>query len=210
MQKDVFDYKDEEEERRSQKKQGAMIWNILSVLVLLTTLCVGGTYLVIFLNPQSSLNPFPPPTLPVLAPTGTPTVRAVLPPTWTPTPPPPPTETLTPEPTYTLTPEGTQPTAENTRDPAEGMPFVMQDGNPQYIPNIYHPDAGCSWMGLGGQVIGLNGGPVLYLSIKLGGSLNGEAIDLITISGTAPQYGQAGFEFHLGDQPVDFNPKLIY
>jgi len=208
MQKDVFDYRDEEEEHRSQKKQGAMIWNILSVLVLLTTLCVGGTFLVIFINPQSGLNPFPPPTLPVIAPTGTPTVRAVLPPTWTPTPPLPPTATLTPEPTYTLTPEGTQPTAENTRDPAEGMPFIMQEGHPQYIPNIYHPDEGCSWLGVGGQVTGLNGGPVLYLSIKLGGSLNGEAIDQITISGTAPQYGQAGYEFTLSDEPIDSAQNL--
>jgi hypothetical protein len=33
--------------------------------------------------------------------------------------------------------------------------------------------------------------------------LNGETIDLITISGTAPQYGQAGYEFKLADQPVD-------
>ncbi len=202
MQKDIFDYYDEEEDRKSKADQGAMIWNILSVLVLLSALCVGGTFLMIFLNPQSGLNPFPPPTLPVLVPTRTPTptLRALLPPTWTPTPPPP---TNTPEPTYTLIPEGPQPTAENTRDPAEGMPFVMQDGNPQYIPNIYHPDAGCSWLGVGGQVIGLNGGPVLYLSIKLGGSLNGEAVDLITISGTAPQYGQAGYEFKLSDQPVD-------
>lgn len=207
MQKDVFDYYDEEEDRKSKANQGAIIWNILSVLVLLTALCVGGTFLMIFLNPQSGLNPFPPPTLPVLVPTSTPTttLRALLPPTWTPTPPLP---TNTPEPTYTLTPEGPQPTAENTRDPAQGMPFVMQEGNPQYIPNIYHPDAGCSWLGVGGQVISLNGGPVLYLSIKLGGSLNGESVELITISGTAPQYGQAGYEFKLGDQPVDSTQSL--
>ncbi len=202
MQKDIFDYYDEEDDRKSKADQGAIIWNILSVLVLLSALCVGGTYLMIFLNPQSNLNPFPPPTLPALVPTSTPTptLLALLPPTWTPTPFPP---TNTPEPTYTLTPEGPQPTAENTRDPAEGMPFIMQEGNPQYIPNIYHPDAGCNWLGVGGQVTGLNGGPVLYLSIKLGGSLNGEAVEQITISGTAPQYGQAGYEFTLSDQPVD-------
>ena len=201
MQKDVFDYYDEEGKTKS--NQGTMVLNILTILVLLTTLCVGGIFLMIFLNPQSSLNPFPPPTIPSLIPTATviPTSSVKLPPTWTPTPPPPPTNT--PEPTYTLTSEIGQPTAENTRDPAEGMPFVMQDGNPQYIPNIYHPDAGCNWMGVGGQVIGLDGGAVLYLSIKLDGSLNGEAIEIITISGTAPQYGTAGYEFKLSDQPVD-------
>ncbi len=208
MQKDVFDYYDEEEERKTKSNQGAMVLNILTVLVLLTAFCAGGIFLMIFLNPQSSLNPFPPPTMPALIPTATviPTSGVQLPPTWTPTPPPPPTNT--PEPTYTLTSEIGQPTPENTRDPAEGMPFVMQDGNPQYIPNIYHPDDGCNWMGVGGQVIGLDGGAVLYLSIKLDGSLNGEAIEMITISGTAPQYGTAGYEFKLSDQPVNSTQNL--
>ena len=208
MPTDAFDYLDEEDEPQVQSDPGAMVWNILAIVLLVGALCLGGIFLMIFINPYSGLNPFPPPTMPVLVPTATPTptMRALLPPTWTPTPTSPPTETPTPEPTYTLTPEGMVPTA--TRNPAEGMPFVMQEGNPQYIPNIYHPDAGCSWMGVGGQVVGLNGGPVLYLSIKLGGSLNGEAVDLLTISGTAPQYGQAGYEFRLADQPVDSVQEL--
>jgi hypothetical protein len=210
MRKDIFDYYEEEDARKAKTKQSALIWNILSVLVILSALCLGGAFMTIFLNPQSSLNPFPPPTLPVLIPTATvtPTSGVQLPPTWTPTPPLPPTNTPTLEPTYTLTPEGTQPTPEDTQDPSEGMPFVMQEGNPQYIPNIYHPDAGCDWMGVGGQVIGLDGSAVLYLSIKLGGSINGEAIEMITISGTAPQYGQAGYEFKISDQPVDSGQNL--
>jgi hypothetical protein len=203
MPTDAFDYIDEEDEIEPKSDPGAMVWNILAIVMLVSAVCLGGIYMMIFINPYSGLNPFPPPTMPVLVPTATPTptMRALLPPTWTPTPTSPPTETPTPEPTYTLTPEGMVPTA--TRNPAEGMPFVMQEGNPQYIPNIYHPDAGCAWLGVGGQVTGLNGGPVLYLSIKLGGSLNGESVDLLTISGTAPQYGQAGYEFKLTDQPVD-------
>lgn len=210
MHKDVFDYYDEEEERKNKTSQNTTIWNILTVLILLSAVCVGGVFLIIAVNPQSGLNPFPPATMPMLVPTKTaaPTSAVILPATWTPTPSPPPTLTVTPEPTYTLTPEGEQPPAENTRDPVEGMPFVVQDGNPQYIPNIYHPDAGCQWLGLGGQVIGLDGGSVLYLSIKLSGSLNGEAVDMITISGTAPQYGQAGYEFNLGDQPVNSTQNL--
>ena len=210
MSKDVFDYYDESDERRAKVRQTTLVWNILTVIVLIGALCLACGFLTVFLNPQSGLNPFPPPTLPALAPTITPspTLRMLLPPTWTPTPPPPPTDTPTPEPTYTLTPEGALPPTEGTRDPAQGMPFVIQDGFPQYIPNIYHPDAGCNWQGIGGQVTGLNGGPVLFLSIRLGGSLNGEAVDLLTISGTAPQYGQAGFEFTLGEQPVDSAQSL--
>lgn len=210
MQKDVFDYYDENEERKNKAKQGALVWNILTILALLAAIFMVGVFFVIFLNPQSGLNPFPPPALPTLIPTAsvTPTSSVLLPATWTPTPPPPPTSTPSPEPTYTLTPEGEQPPTENTHDPAEGLPFVMQEGNPQYIPNIYHPDAGCEWMGVGGQVIGLDGGAVLYLSIKLGGSLNGEVIEMITISGTAPQYGQAGYEFKLSDEPLDSTQNL--
>ena len=210
MQKDVFDYHDDQEEKDTKKNQGTLVWNILSVLVLMTSICVGGLFFVIFLNPQGSLNPFPPATLPAIIPTSTatPTSRVQLPATWTPTPQPPPTSTPTPQATYTLTPEGTQPTQMITQNPSEGMPFVIQDGNPQYIPNIYHPDAGCSWMGVGGQVSGLDGSSVLYLSIKLGGSLNGESVEMITISGTAPQYGQAGYEFELSDQPSDSMQSL--
>ncbi|HBX70325.1 MAG TPA: hypothetical protein DEH25_13340 [Chloroflexi bacterium] len=203
MPKDVFDYYDEDDTGKSKSK--VAVWDILAIVMIVGALCLAAVFLMIIINPYSGLNPFPPPTMPVLAPTLTPspTLRALLPPTWTPTPSPLPTETATPEPTYTLTPEGAQPTLEGTRDPSEGMPFVIQDGYPQYIPNIYHPDAGCNWQGIGGQVSGLNGGPVLFLSIKLGGSLNGQAVNIITISGTAPQYGQAGFEFTLGEQPVD-------
>ena len=107
MQKDAFDYY-EEDGRKSRGDSGAMVWNILSVLVLLTALCIGGVFLTIFINPQSGLNPFPPATLPVLVGTHTPTPtsRAILPPTWTPTPSAAPSATPTPEPTYTLTPEG--------------------------------------------------------------------------------------------------------
>ncbi|HIE56798.1 MAG TPA: hypothetical protein EYP88_01010 [Anaerolineales bacterium] len=208
MSTDAFDYVDDTDEPQSKTDSGAIIWNILAVVMLGSAICLGAIYMMIFINPYSGLNPFPPPTMPVLVPTitPTPTLRALLPPTWTPTATTPPTETPTPEPTYTLTPEGMQPTA--TRNPAEGMPFIMQEGNPQYIPNIYHPDAGCAWMGVGGQVVGLNGGPVLYLSIKLGGSINGESVDLLTISGTAPQYGQAGYEFKLSEQPVDSAQQL--
>jgi hypothetical protein len=215
MSKDIFDYADDDEyedEGQSYQNRGGLVWNLLTIFVLLTAICIGGYYFLIFFNPQSGLNPFPPPPMPEListqsVPTSTNTPKPILPPTWTPTPVSTATKTPTPEPTYTLQP-GEDPPTPMTRVPGEGMPFVMQEGNPQYIPNIYHPDAGCNWLGVGGQVIGLNGGPVLYLSIQLGGTLNGEAVDLITISGTAPQYGQAGYEFKLAEAPVDSTQSL--
>ena len=81
------------------------IWDILSVLVLISAVIVIAVIGSIFTNPTSSINPFPPPTMvPTIdIPTSTPTfVR--LPATWTPVPP---VSTSTPRPTGTLPPTAT-------------------------------------------------------------------------------------------------------
>lgn len=66
----------------------------------------------------------------------------------------------------------------------------------------YHPEAGCSWMGVAGQAVDINNAPVLYLAIHISGSLGGKYIDYISATGTAPNYGRSGFEFYLGDKPL--------
>jgi len=62
-------------------------WNILAVLALLAIVALAFVFLTIFTNPNSPLNPFPPPTVPanVMFPTSTLT-PILLPPTWTPQP----------------------------------------------------------------------------------------------------------------------------
>lgn len=61
------------------------IWDILSIILLIGTVIVALVVIQIFTNPDSGLNPFPPPILPtdlvLPSPTNTP-LR--LPPTWTP------------------------------------------------------------------------------------------------------------------------------
>lgn len=199
--KDAFDYADKPV-NRSQSRAG-MLWNVLTILVLLSAVCVGVYYLMIFLNPYVGYNPFPPPTIPamVLTDTPTPTSRVALPPTWTPTPES--TSTATP-----LPPPATPTSAEQSGDvqgelnPVEGMPFVLQEGSPNYIPNIYHPDSGCNWLGVAGQVISLSEAPLRDVFVQLGGSLDGQTLEMLTMSGMAPSYGQAGYEFVLSDAPV--------
>jgi hypothetical protein len=192
-----------------------LVWNILTILVLLLTLCVGVAFLVVFIDPQVSFNPFkPPPTTPEL-PTPTPTIKSVfqLPPTWTPAPTLEPTATFTPKPTFTPyysptpyvppSPTATQPTPENTTTPVPGgMSFVVQQGTPKAIPNIYHPDAGCNWMGVAGNVFSLNGGMRVQSFIKLGGTLEGRPIDQISFTGVAIQLGLNGFEIQLADHTI--------
>ncbi|RME06433.1 MAG: hypothetical protein D6803_06500, partial [Anaerolineae bacterium] len=118
MDKDVFAFIDEEESKPGLSP--TMVWNILTVIVLLLTLCVGGVFLTILVNPYAGINPFPPPTLPptLALDTPTPTPKRILPPTWTPTPLP---VTDTPTPTATLPPTIAPATAtpEPTQEPVE-------------------------------------------------------------------------------------------
>ncbi|HQM55311.1 MAG TPA: hypothetical protein PLX29_07485, partial [Anaerolineaceae bacterium] len=63
------------------------IWDILTVVLLLTALVLLVVVMVIFIHPDSRINPFPFPSLPatIVIPTLTPTLLQ-MPPTWTPTP----------------------------------------------------------------------------------------------------------------------------
>jgi hypothetical protein len=198
--------------------QYAIFWSILTILILLMVVCVAAGFLVIFTNPYSSLNPFPPPTLPARAqlPTSTPTNAFIpLPPTWTATSSPVPVPTDTPKPTSTLPPTPTPITLTPTppftpTPPAGGYPFDVRQGFPKAIENIYHPELDCEWMGVGGQVVDLSDAPVTGLIVRLGGSLPGVKIEENTISltGVALNYGRSGYEFKLADQPIASSDSL--
>ena len=56
---DQFDYSDDA--LQPTRDSAAIIWNILTVVVLLLTLCVCVGVTAILINPQVSFNPFPPP-----------------------------------------------------------------------------------------------------------------------------------------------------
>jgi hypothetical protein len=122
-----------------------------------------------------------------------------------------PADTSTPVPTSTPLPTEEAeivPTEEVTTAVENGdFPVVLHDGSPQYIPvTSFHPDFGCEWMGVAGQVIDVNGAPVQGLIIEVGGSLAGETIGEPTIlqaTGLATAYGEAGFEVKLADEPIE-------
>lgn len=202
---DSFDLAD----RRPARNIFTTLMNCLTVFALLGTLCSGGIMASIFLNPHSRLNPFPPPTLPALLvmPSSTPTPVQVLPPTWTPIPsgtalsmntPIPEQPTATPFPLViaSMTP---------TNLPADIMPFALNAGSPVAISSVaFHPEAGCDWMGVAGRVLDLSGAPVSTgVIIHLGGDVAGVYKDITSLTGTARQYGEAGYEIVLGVTPVD-------
>ena len=213
MEKDVFDYIDEDDNEDEPKapNRSALLWNILTVVVLLTSLCVGILILTIFINPNVGFNPFPPQPLPEMMEldTPTPTPKSVLPPPWTPTITIEPTATNTPIPSKTPDPTQEQAAEENPpQDQVDlgDMPVVLHDGSPQYIPaTSFHPDLGCKWLGVAGQVIDINGAPVQGLLIEVGGKLADEKVGNPTIlqaTGLAKAYGEAGYEVKLADEPI--------
>lgn len=185
-----------------------LVLNLLTLGVLLVTLILAGTFIAIFLNPQLPINPFPPPTLPPTLgfPTATNTPEIYLPPTWTPSPAVGPTATsepTLPPPTETEAPPADV-TEEPTAEPPEtGWTFELQPGSPVAIPNIAQTDAGCEWLGVGGQVFDQQGGPISPgITVHLQGTLQDVPISLDTLSGSATTLGPAGYVFQLADEPI--------
>jgi hypothetical protein len=208
---DAFDFA-EEKPKRVRKNSSAMIWNVLTALVLTGTICIAGVFFLIFTNPHNALNPYPPPTLPtpLAFPTGTSTSAVQLPPTWTPLASKEPSEvpTLLPSstPIPTFTPFGLPSATTDlkaTLTPG-GYAFVIKKGNQDAISSeTLRPGDNCKWMGVVGQVFDLRGAPVPGQFVYLGGTLAGGIIpEQPTITGLLPQYGRGYYEFKLADMPI--------
>ena len=212
---DVFDKVDAR--RTPRRRRGAnLVWNILAAILLLMTACVVLVVLSIYVNPNSAWNPFPPPTLypsPVL-PSATSTLRMTLEPSWTPTVVIP-TRTQTPAPTNTplVTPTVESLPATETPSGPTSTPgdfaFALMDGSPSAIRgDTFHPELGCEWIGVAGQVVDLSGEAVRSQFIHLGGTVEGETISRLTITGSAPAYGLAGYEFIIANRLVGTTQTL--
>lgn len=212
---DTYEISDLNEPPR-RKTPSALVWNVLTIVVLVTILCVMSVFLLIFVNPYSGINPFPPPTLypSMIPPTMTVTPRFTLIPSWTPTrima-----TSTSTPEATNipestAVAPAGTSTVEVISSTPEGGFSFVPRQGSPSAIDGAtFHPDVGCNWSGVAGQATSLNGESVRGLFVQLGGSMPGvESVDKLAMTGLAPQYGAGGFEFTLADKPVSSSGTL--
>jgi hypothetical protein len=189
------------------------MWDMLTGLVLLAAVGLVVFFAYLFINPTSPINLFQPnvPTAFVLP---TATITPIqLEATWTPTfisg-----TDTPTLAPTITLQPSNTPislipPTRTPTPPPPTSTPKAPYSVTLSAIEStIIHPDLGCNWTGIGGTVVDASGAPVLYRTLRLTGSFDGKPVDKLTVSGTALDYGQSGFEFVLGTTPVATNKLL--
>ncbi len=205
---DSFDFKPA---RAARPNRRGLIWDILTVVLLLGIVCLGYFFVAIFTNPASRYNPFPPKPTPTLFMTNTPTITPIqLPPTYTPSLTLAPASTNTSAPTWTLVPELITPTVTDT--PAATLVPSQTNTPPPATADItykastdIHPTSGCNWLGVGGQVLDAHGNALPNQTLQLGGKLGSQTIQSLTISGITPksEYGDSGFEFVLGAAPVD-------
>ncbi|MBL8080386.1 MAG: hypothetical protein JNM55_20615 [Anaerolineales bacterium] len=195
-----YDYDDTPQPKA---KSNMDIWDMMSILVLLITGCVGVFFLLIFLFPDSGFNPYPPGALNA---SPTPTITPIqLEATWTSTVPPFMTDTPTLLPTLTLEPSVTPlslvtPSVTPTATKAPKRPF---SATVTYIDStIIHPDLACNWQGVGGTVVDANNADITGVVIRLVGMYNGKSKSEPTVTGVAPAYGKSGYEFFLGTVPI--------
>jgi len=90
------------------------------------------------------------------------------------------------------------------------LPFKVQSDSPANIQNFAHPQEGCNWSGVAGQVFNETGNVVKRVVVLIQGRYGNKNIDSITLTGlkTAEKYGPGGYEIYLGDQPISTNGTL--
>lgn len=208
---------------RKSKKSGKKgksdgLFNILTAVFLLTSLCLCGLFFNIFSNPYSAINPFPPNT--PIPPTITPTITPLQPDaTWTLAPTNAPTASNTPRPTFTLEPTNTllvlvtPNTPTNTPSPTRTVrPTGVPYGNTvrYFDSTTFRPETSCGDFLVAGQALDSKNNHITGLIVKLGGSLPGKSLNpaLTTLTGIVPIYGPSGFEFSLDIAPVASNKTM--
>jgi hypothetical protein len=76
-------------------------------------------------------------------------------------------------------------------------------GEPEYTANTAHPDNGCFWVGVTGQVFDVRGSPLKNYVLVVEGQLKDKSIAAIGLTGTTDDYGKDSYEILLGYMPVN-------
>ena len=199
---------------QTRRAEGPMqVWDILSILVLILTVCLVGYFALVFINPASSMNLLPPGGGPFGQAVPSFTVTPLqLQATWTASPTLQVTPSDTPRPTFTPLPTSTSfslvpPT--KTAKPSATPRAPFGGSFTQVDSTVIHPELACNWAGVGGTVVDASNSPVIGTVVVLRGTLNGSTIEQQTVSGINKEYGPSGFEFVLGTSPVA-SDKTLY
>ena len=170
------------------------LYNLVSLLAIFGTITVCAWYTIIWQNPQSQLNPFPPATeFYYVTATPAPTLPNTLAPNETPQ------VNITTLPSVLSTP-----TLAVTTDPDLAQ-FPFRTDEPLYIANANGRE--CNWASIAGSVTGVDGQAVDGLGIRI----TGADIASTVFSGATRTFGPGGYELNLGGAPQagDFTVQLF-
>jgi hypothetical protein len=177
------------------------LYNTLTLALLALSAVACAVYAVLFVAAPRSIAALPTETLgPIVTPTPSRTPRPTN--TLTHTPGPSNTPTATPVITVTLTGRETRtrtPTPGPTHTPSPTLSPFNYVASVEYQRSIY----GQNWAGIAGLVYGLDGKHQTNILVRAWGDppLGSDGLEIP--SGIAVQYGVSGFEFTLGDKPVE-------
>jgi len=80
--------------------------------------------------------------------------------------------------------------------------YILQIGSPVAMANFIAPEAGCNWLGVGGQAFDLTGNPVANLVVEVGGTLEGSEVFYLALTGNSTNLGPGGFIINLANHVV--------
>ncbi|MFN2145236.1 MAG: hypothetical protein ACK2T7_07770 [Anaerolineales bacterium] len=200
---------------------GGIFLGLVSSLFMLGAVLLLAYFAYTFANPYHALNPFQPPTPtaaqqsaveepakdPASDPAEQPAEDPQSDPTAAPTLPAPPTETPLPLPTNTPFPTATPvvintPVKTPTLEPVEK--FTAQEGTPSYIPY----SGGCSGLYVAGNITDIDHNPVMLMTVRAVGNLDGEEIFIEVLSGSNTDYTISGWEIKLSDTLVSSSGSI--
>lgn len=93
--------------------------------------------------------------------------------------------------------------------PSENVYYEVQSGSPAWLANFAHPEKSCDVILVAGQVFDSQSSPVSFIVVEVGGSLNGQTVSQLSLTGVAPLYGQGGYEVILSDRNIAKNQLWI-
>jgi hypothetical protein len=209
---DAFDFAPEPEEKPEQNFRD-LVLKLGTYYFLAGSLCLLGFFIAIYLNPYLPINPFPP-AQPVLeqAPTTVTQPTETAAPAETALP----AETATPEPSATPEVAADMPTPTETITPyptatqvvlATDVPsatlafsgrFKAQDGTPSYLPY----SGGCNGIYLAGYVLDAENNPLVHMTVRAVGVVDGQQISVQALSGSNTDYTESGWELKLFDSAI--------
>lgn len=87
--------------------------------------------------------------------------------------------------------------------------YKAQSGSPKYMKNFVHPALSCSWSGVAGQVFGPGGAPQPDVVVAVSGDAKGTPVQEMGYTGSAPGYGENGYEIVFPTGPVNTTDSIM-